>query len=262
MKQHKHSIKIGCTTKCKLFYQRALRSAAHELGAEIEVMDLSLEDRIHWERVDAILIPGGPDINPCYYLASIEKDLREHTKKMDKYVHYSSQGKRRDAFEHGLLMEYFHNQGVKDLPILGICRGMQMLAVSQGIPLYVDIREELGISHPYIWLDKVEVKDKESLMSRLSEGKTLVGAKLQHQAIRTDYFFHHHERWPNVEITAFSHEDHLAEAIEFKDRPILGVQFHPEVSPGSRMTNIFKWFIQTAMERHRHQEHFERLYAS
>lgn len=254
-------IHIGCSTKCGLLYQRALKEAAHDAGVSLRIDNLTEEDRIHWERLDAILLPGGPDINPCYYYSCIEKELREHTKGLVKFFNYQNRAKKRDAFEHGLLMEYFHNRTARDLPVLGISRGMQMLAVSQGIPLYVDIKSELGIKGTRLRLDKVEIKDEKSLISEIADGKSFVAPKLQHQAIRSDYFLEHHDRWPNIEITAFSHEDKLAEALEFQDRPVLGVQFHAEMTLNQQMKNIFKWLINAARERHRHLEENELRYA-
>lgn len=255
-------LNIGCSTKCGVLYQRALKEAARDSGVKLKIHDLSSDDRIHWEKVDAILIPDGPDINPCYYYSSIEKDLRDYTKKLTKYYKTSARSKKRDAFEHGLLMEYFHNKTAGDLPVLGISRGMQMIAVSQGIPLYVDIAEELGIRSPRLRFDKVKLKGPNSLMNSLAEGKSFMAPKLQHQAIRSDYFYEHHRRWPNVELTAFSHEDQLAEAIEFQDRPILGIQFHAEMGFNHQMKNVFKWLVEAARERHQHLEENQMRYAS
>lgn len=261
MKFREH-LTIGCSSKCGRFYRRALKEAAKHQDVSLEIVELDQEDRIHWEKLDGLLLPGGPDINPCYYYSSIEKDLRDHSKSLVEMKGPGRRSRQRDAFEHGLLMEYFHNKALRDLPVLGICRGMQMLAVSQGIPLYVDLKTELGIRAPSPGLDKVEVVRPDSLMNHLAKRKQFVAPKLHHQAIRSDYFYDHYERWPNVEITAFSHEGKMAEAIEFRDRPVLGVQFHAELGLNEEMKNIFRWFLRSACQRHRHLEDFEYRYAS
>lgn len=241
---------IGCTTKCDIFYKSALKYIAFRHHHKIKILDLSKQKVINWNELDGILLPGGADINPEYYLKSVEPELVEYTKSLDHLVNYSAEGARRDPFEYKILKDYFSNEDVKDLPILGICRGMQMLAVSQGIPLYVDIKKELGIRNRRYIFDKITIADRDdSLMSELFR-HSFWAFKQHHQGLRVDYFNEHQARWPQIFLSSFSNKGLIAESMEFSDRPILGVQFHSEKDFGFERHSIFSWFVEKAKQRH------------
>ena len=52
------------------------------------------------------MIPGGADINPDYYLDSVDEQLKEHTRKLDHLVVYTTEGRERDPFEYNLLKKW------------------------------------------------------------------------------------------------------------------------------------------------------------
>lgn len=244
-----NKLTIGCTTKCGLLYKFAMKRTAWQHQNSIRIIDLSKEKKIDLDALDGILIPGGADIDPKYYFPFVEEDLVAYTESLDYLINYSKEGKKRDPLEYGLLQDYFKSASSKNLPILGICRGMQMLAVSQGIPLYVDIKKELGIRNRRFIYDRIELADeKESIMSELFS-HSFRAFKQHHQGIRVNYFQKNRDRWPQLKVTAYSNNERIAESIEFKERPILGVQFHPENDFGKERHDIFKWFLGKAQER-------------
>lgn len=208
-----------------------------------------MQPNLDLNQVDGIIIPGGVDIAPKYYLNRVEEDLQLYTRHLDYLVNYTEEGARRDPFEYNLIEQYFMNDSLKDLPILGICRGMQMLAVSQGIPLYVDIRTELGIRNRKYLYDRIYVDDSNSLMRTLFPNLTFLGFEQHHQGIRVDYFLKNKSRWPHLQITSYSNEKLIAESLEFSNRPVLGVQFHPEKDFGIERKNILSWFLTKAKQR-------------
>ena len=240
---------IGCTTKCSFFYERALKRISKLNHIPISIIDLSKNPGLKLSEIDGIVIPGGADINPQYYLPYVEEELQIYTQSLDHLVNYSSEGEKRDPFEYGLLKKYFNDQSLLDLPVLGICRGMQMIAVSQGIPLYVDIKTELGIRNRRYLYDRINVEDHDSLMKELFPALTFLGFEQHHQGIRVDYYRKHQVRWPNVKVTAYSNKSLIAESMEFTDRPVLGVQFHPEKDFGNERRSIFGWFLNKAQSR-------------
>lgn len=239
---------LGFTVRPKHFYRKALEQAGAGMNLNVIFKDVSQEDKVRWEKLDALVLPGGPDIDPCYYMNHVDPDLREHTKKHKRLAQESKESKKRDAFEHALLMELFHNRGLRNFPVLGICRGMQMLAVSQGVPLYLDLKLETGMIFSkleYIGVNVVEG----SKMHRVTDATTFKALKYQHQAIRLPYFLSHKERWPDLRVTAYSHDHRMAEAIEFTDRPVMGVQFHPELSLEPAPKKVFNWLLEEAAIR-------------
>jgi len=239
------TLRIGCTTKCKSFYKKALKRFAWKKGYNLEIVDM-YKDSISQDLsgVDGIVIPGGADINPDLYKNKVEPDLRKKIEELDYLVDYSSEGDRRDPFEAEVLGSYFNDNSNKSLPILGICRGMQMLAVSQGIPLYVDIKAELGIKNRRYLMDRIHLEDENSLIKSILKYSHFWGYKYHHQGIRVDYFNKYQsERWPNIKITSYSNKKRIAESLEFEGRPILGTQFHPEIDFWTERKRIFSWLL-------------------
>lgn len=241
---------VGCTDYCGRFMRWGLNNAAKRLGYRINIVNLNDQyQSVDLTKIDAILIPGGADINPKYYTKYVEEDLKKHIESLDYLVNYSSEGDRRDPFEAKVLEQYFSHEELRLTPLLGICRGMQMLSVSQKIPLYVDIKKELGIRNRKYTLDKIHVIDGNSEIYDALRDRKFRAVELHHQALRLDYFLEHRERWPNVNITAVSNGGYIVEGIELTNRPAMGVQFHPEYTFGKVRRGVFKWFLNRACQK-------------
>jgi len=241
---------IGCSYECSFSYRLRLKFAALMKGYSLEIVNYDSAKNVStWlNEVDAVLIPGGADIHPEYYLDSVTPELAEYTRKNSHLVLYSSEGERRDPVEFEMLKLYSSEEKYAELPLLGICRGMQMMAVSHGVPLYLDLQTETGIKNRYYKFDKINVQQASSLMSSLFGRKKFRGFKLHHQGIRMPYFNYHHDDYPLLKVTATSHEGVIAEALEFTHRKALGVQYHPEKSSPRAARPIFDWFLTKACE--------------
>ncbi len=246
------SLTIGCTNQCGRFMRWALRWQARNLGYRINIVNLRTNNQsIDYTQVDGILIPGGSDIDPEWYISQVTTEFAQYLESIKHKANYTQIGKIRDEFEFNLLKSYFNNPRQKTQPILGICRGMQVLTVSQGIPLYVDIKTELGIKNRYYTLDRIHAHNPKTLISELVKLKHFRGVELHHQGLNVKYFNEHRDNWPQLDVTAFSNGGKIAEAIEFHNRPILGVQFHPEYMPGTRARRgIFSWLLKRACFNH------------
>ena len=245
------SITIGCTYECNKFVRWGLKSAAKKLKYNLEIKNIYREDgQVFWNELDGVLIPGGVDIDPKYYTENLPEALQQKIKDLDKYVVYTAAGVKRDKFEFNLLKQYQTNNNLTKFPIYGICRGMQMLGVSHGIPLYVDIEAELGFRNRMYVLDRVHYTTKESIMYDVMSGRKFRGLELHHQGLRVDYFNENKSVYPNLKITGLSNHGKIAEILERTDRPLLGTQFHPELTFGIKGTRkrIFKWFLSKACE--------------
>lgn len=150
------------------------------------------------ERMDALVLSGGGDIHPLYYgkhLTGLDTSVDPH----------------RDEREWEL-MRWFC---AKKKPILGICRGMQVVDVFFGGTLF----RHLGTAHVH---DNTlhTIITAESGRLRPLLGEKLAVNSYHHQAIRT--------LGAGLHVTAVSDADGVIEAIEHDTLPIMAVQWHPE----------------------------------
>lgn len=178
------------------------------------------------ERIDAILIPGGGDICPSLY----GEEEREYT---------LSPNKDNDLFQMKAIEEALR----LGKPILGICRGLQVLNVFFGGTLYQDIGKErqksLRHSHldiPEGYAHSISITEGSFLYEAVKEKKMEVNS-LHHQGIKT--------LGAGLAATAES-PDGLVEAIENRGNRIMAVQWHPEalvMKGDGKALGIFKFFI-------------------
>ena len=182
------------------------------------------------DTLDGLVLSGGADIDPDY--------LGEEP------LDCISVNPRRDAQELMLVRLAVDRQ----IPILGICRGIQMLTAALGGKLYQDIKTQHGVScieHSQTiarGLPSHDVRiEKGSLLHTLMGTETLAVNSFHHQAVK--------EVPQGFRVTAMS-VDGIIEAMESTAfRTILGVQWHPEcfILEGDRtMMPIFNWLTEQA----------------
>lgn len=249
------AIRLGHSYKLDWFTVFRIQNTARSLGYAIDFIDLrrSADASVGLRGVDALLIPGGADINPSFYIR--EGLPREILAKLNQYRGYykaTSESKIRDRFEYDLYQSYFAGAEFATMPALGICRGMQMMAVSRGVPLILDIKAELSIPNRLLKFDRFEVVDPTGIMAELFGVGGFYGFENHHQNPRADYLRAYPARHPDLKVTATSSNGKIIEAIEFTDRPAMGVQFHPEKSFPHVKDQVFGWLLQTACERTHH----------
>lgn len=175
--------------------------------------------------VDGLILSGGHDVNPLLYGEEPHKLLS------DIYPE-------RDDFDLSLV-----KIATKlNMPILGICRGHQILNVANGGTLYQDLslQENTYIKHnqgklPSQGTHTVNI-DRDSILCSILGDTAIVNS------------FHHlgiHEVGKNFKAVAHS-KDGVIEAIERQNPFALGVQWHPEMMSinNKNMLNIFKYFIE------------------
>ena len=182
------------------------------------------------DTLDGIVLSGGADIDPEY--------LREEP------LDCVSVNPRRDAQE--LLL--VHLAVARQIPVLGICRGIQTLAAALGGKLYQDIRTQHDrpcIEHSQTiarGLPSHQVSlEKDSLLYGMFQKNTLDVNSFHHQAVK--------EAPAGFRVTAWG-PDGIIEAMESVSfRPILGVQWHPEcflLENDHTMMPIFNWLVDKA----------------
>lgn len=156
------------------------------------------------ERLDGLIIGGGDDIGAEVYDGEINIDVRIDPE--------------RDALELKLLRYVFD----KDLPVLGICRGAQMMNVFLGGTLYSDIRgmprEKTNIRT--ILARKIVTLEPGSKVREILGKDTVRVNSLHHQAVD--------KLGEGISVSAYDRGD-FVQALERADkRFFIGVQWHPE----------------------------------
>lgn len=223
--------------------------SARALGYDVDVIDLRTLGPLSSSltKVDGVLIPGGADINPDYYVDKVTPELQQYIRQNRGLVKFSEEGKIRDPYEYAFIREYLDRAENAKLPLLGICRGMQMMTVGQGIPLYLDIKTELGIKNRRYLFDRVHV-EKNSLLDDIYLNDSFYGFEMHHQGLRVPYFEEHASVYPDVKVIAYSNNGKIAEGIEYLNRPALGIQYHPEKSLTGTAAPVFRWFLTQSCE--------------
>lgn len=162
-------------------------------------------------RLDALILTGGEDINPRRYRENPIPELGKIAPA-------------RDAFDFALMDVAL----ARKLPVLGICRGCQVINVYFGGTLWQDLPSRFPARHKLLHRQKINsAKPHHGLEilpgSRLAKsiGATRVRVNsLHHQAVK--------DVAPGFKATARA-TDGVIEAIEGEKVPVLGVQFHPEL---------------------------------
>jgi putative glutamine amidotransferase len=169
------------------------------------------------DRIDALLLIGGADLDPSSYGA--EREPATEATFLE-----------RDEFEIELLREAL----ARELPVLGICRGMQILNVALGGSLTQNLISPDG-DHPhrkatgtFEGTEHTVVLDPGSLAARAVGEEAHVARCHHHQAVD--------ELGETLVVSGRAASDGVIEAIETTDeRWVLGVQWHPEADDRSRL---------------------------
>jgi putative glutamine amidotransferase len=200
---NKHYNKVSCG------YMKVISEAG---GTPILIPLMSELERAkeYIDLIDALVLSGGQDVSPAYYNQPISDQLGE----IDP---------QRDSWE----LKLFNLAYQQNLPILGICRGMQLINIAQGGTLYQDI-----IDHHNECLLHLPNGDDECYVHHevtIEENCNLCSFSCSQQI---NVNSHHHQAIkklaPGFKVIAQT-EGEIVEAIEAVDKDfVLGVQWHPE----------------------------------
>lgn len=186
------------------------------------------------DRVDALVLTGGADIDPRHYGQTPSPRLQRPDPA-------------RDELELALL------RGARDrgIPVLGVCRGLQLINVGLGGTLWQDLPSERpgAVNH-----DPDQPRDArvhtvrvqpDSLLCDIIGTTSLETNSIHHQAIR--------DLAPSLRETAWA-DDGVIEGIEARDSAgwLVGVQWHPEefaAQPDAADQRVFASLVQAAGER-------------
>ena len=207
--------------KLNVSYIQALENA----GCAIVIIPQVDEENIKGivEHLDGVVLSGGDDIDPSFYHEEKSKFVKRTKIERDKYEM--------------LLLKYAIK---RKIPVLGICRGCQLINVYFGGSLYQD--NSLCSSNTIMHHSK---GFKEAIMHNIIiRNDSFLDDILGEVAVVNSY--HHqsiHKLGKGLMKIALSN-DGIVEGIEHKELPIVGLQFHPEknFNQDKKMQLIFeKW---------------------
>ena len=179
------------------------------------------------DRFDALVLPGGGDIDPVTYGDQPAADnlygMRPES----------------DQFETALVRA----AAARRLPLLGICRGLQVINVAFGGTLHQDLPE-----HPQDLVGRAFAGHYRTSIrggSRLEEivgGDEIVVNSLHHQGV--------HKLGTDLAIAATA-GDGVVESIEAIDEAwdMVAVQWHPECLTADHSKALFSWLVDSALRR-------------
>ena len=194
------------------------------------------------ERLDAVILSGGGDVDPQLYQGAPHEAI------------YMVDAER-DSTE----IELTKNIVEMQLPMLNICRGVQVLNVALGGSLIEHLPDEVGeeIIHrlliPSAASHEVEIEPG-SQLAQILEQTEVTAASWHHQAIR--------QVAPSLRVVARA-ADGTIEAVEMPGHPwLIGVQWHPEMTAeqDSTQQRLFDALVQVARQRRENKSKSEMVH--
>jgi len=160
--------------------------------------------------IDALIMTGGEDVDPSKYFEEPLPFLERINPE-------------RDVFDIALVKLAVES----GIPVLGICRGHQVMNVAFGGTLYQDIPAQIKtgvLKHrqqaPFWYGTHLVQLEKNSVLAKILGKTTVITNSFHHQAVK--------EAAPGFVVTGRTN-DGVVEAMEMKDNPkVFSVQFHPE----------------------------------
>ena len=206
---------------------------ANDLEDDIELMELNFEENNTEDiyKCDGFVLTGGVDVHPSFYNG--EKKYNNSPGSFEP---------ERDVFEEKI---YRYSQ-LNNLPVLAICRGMQLINVLQGGKLIQDL-DNGNARHKKEELDKEHtiITEGNSLLHQIAGSFSGKVNSAHHQAIDPDAI------GENLVVNAYEDDEKIIEGLEFNDKTnkafMLCVQWHPERMKGKEENpfseNLKKQFL-------------------
>ena len=211
--------KIGISYTRTLFHNYWNWFNTADLGHDLELVELNFEKNNSEDiaRCDGFILTGGVDVDPAFYDGAVHYDNKPDSHQTD-----------RDHFEERI---YRYSQQFR-LPLLGICRGLQLVNILQGGKLIQDL-DNGNERHRKEESDKVHtIKAEPGTLLHAVAGNTAGQVNsAHHQAIDPKGL------GENLRVNAYDDDaEQIIEGLEFADKTgrgfMLCVQWHPERMAG------------------------------
>lgn len=200
-------------------------------GGQPILLSIHSDPRRIVEHLDALVLSGGSDVDPRRY----GRTPGPNSSMIDPA---------RDEFEFALVDAAWEI----GLPILGVCRGHQVVNVARGGTLIADLPTDAGEAHSFFGYPRSYRPQQVALESGSIPyslyGNSIHVNSLHHQAVDA----------PGNGLRIVGRAlDGVAEAIQADDRPVVGVQWHPEFFV--EIDPLFSWLVDAATSRRTNSSH-------
>ncbi|HEV2036077.1 MAG TPA: gamma-glutamyl-gamma-aminobutyrate hydrolase family protein [Candidatus Dormibacteraeota bacterium] len=224
LKGQRPKIGITASPKREPAYYDTFKRAVETAGGEAVVLTSgsdSLPD------VDGLLLPGGWDVDPALYGEEADKTVGPIDRELDDTE-----------------VKLFHEARKSQIPVLGICRGQQVINVAMGGSLFQHLEDHDVRVHGRRHLAHTIEVDPESELGRAAGETSIRVNSLHHQAVRS--------LAPGLHQTAHG-QDGTVEGLESDDGLIVAVQCHPEELTGDLpwARSLFERFVARARSHRR-----------
>lgn len=189
--------------------------------------------RDYAKHLDGLVLQGGADISPQSYAQAVTRPEWDGDRVRDMYE-----------------LELLHEFVEAGKPVLGICRGCQLINVAFGGTLHQDIATDLpeAIDHVNDLYDRHShtlVFPKDSTLGAMLDTTSPVVNSIHHQAVK--------DLGRDIAVEAVSAQDNVIEAIRYRAAPfVVGLQWHPEFHQGDAKlldcTPILDAFLRAARQ--------------
>ncbi len=175
--------------------------------------------------VDGLLLPGGWDVDPALYGEEADAKVGDIDPELDETE-----------------IRLFKDARGREIPVLGICRGQQVINVAMGGSLIQHLEGHEVRAYGRKHLAHTAAVDPESELGQAAEGKDIQVNSLHHQAVRSVA--------PGLRQTATG-DDGTIEGLETDDGLVVAVQCHPEELTGDLpwASKLFERFVARARAR-------------
>ncbi|MDH6198388.1 putative glutamine amidotransferase [Mycobacterium frederiksbergense] len=199
-------------------------AAVARAGGLPVLLSMECEPAAVVSRIDGLILSGGADVDPRRYGAT----PGPHATPVDPV---------RDEFEMAVLDAAW----LRGIPVLGICRGIQLINVNRGGTLVAHLPADSGEAHSFLGYPRSHrahpVDLAEGSVPHALYGPRIQVNSLHHQAVA--------EVGTGLTVTGRA-PDGVIESVEALDAPIVGVQWHPEMLSGT--DPLFGWLVDNARQ--------------
>ena len=201
----------------RAYYETYARAVAAAGGRPLL---LAPDEADRLEELDGLLLPGGPDIDPRLYGEEPDPDLGSVDPELDRFE-----------------IDLVQRAVARNLPVLGICRGQQVINVALGGSLHQHLPEHDKHGLPRTHLAHEIRVEPGSELEQAADGRPVMVNSLHHQAIK--------DIAAGLRVTARS-PDGVVEAME--GERVVAVQCHPEelIGDSAWARRLLERFVQRA----------------